>query len=210
MKLILSSAGLYTKEITDEMVRLVGKPQEEISVAIINEASKVEFGDRRRWFFNELNRIRDNAGGALDMIDLQANSMSVVREQMAFADVIYCIGGNVDYLTKVFYETGFDEVLRELLKTKLYIGSSAGAMVIGTRIKSPTYGEQFRKDKTYGVTEYIGLVDLKIVPHVDSPHFPGRTREVVSAMVSDEENVYLLKDTQALSVDGDEIVMIGV
>lgn len=209
MKLILASAGLYTPEVAAEMARLVGKPQEEISVAIINEAAKVELGDRRGWFFDELNRIRDYTGGVLDMIDLQANSMDVVREQMAFADVIYCIGGNVDYLAKVFDETGFDAVLRELLETKVYVGSSAGSMVLGKRIASRAYGEQFRKENTYGVTEYLGVVDLKIVPHIGSLHFPNRTNEAVRAALNGEENIYLLRDTQAVVVEDDTISVIG-
>lgn len=211
MKLILASAGLYTPEIAAEMVRLVGKPASDISVAIINEAVKVEFGDKREWLFDELNRIRDNTGGALDIIDLQANSMDVVREQMAFADVIYCVGGNTDYLAKVFFETGFDQVLRELLETKVYVGSSAGSMVLGKRIKLPAYGEQFRGENTYGVTEYLGVVDLKIVPHIGNPHFSGRTTaEVVRTALGDEENVYLIEDTQAVVVEDGVVSVVGV
>lgn len=209
MKLILGSAGLYTKLLVDEMVRLVGKPASEISVAIINEAIKVEFGDKREWFFNELNRIRDATGGKIDFVDLQANDTETVRKKIAFADVIYCVGGNTDYLAKVMRETGFDVLLRELLETKVYVGSSAGSMVLGRRINIPEYREEYGSKESFGTTDYLGIVDLHIVPHIKNPKYPSLMREVVSRILGGLDRVYMLEDTQAVVVDGDAIRVVG-
>lgn len=209
MKLLLGSAGLYTKELADEMVRLVGKPSSEINVAIINEASKVEFGDMRDWFFDEINRIRDFTGGRIDFIDLQANDIETVRKNIAFADVIYCIGGNTEYLTKVMRETGFDVLLRELLETKVYVGSSASSMVIGKRINILAYRNKFGDKEDYGITDYLGIVDFHIVPHINSDEFSNRTREAVGAILAGVDGVYLLEDTQAVVVEGSAVNIVG-
>lgn len=206
MKLLLGSSGLYTKELANEMARLVGKPASEISVAIINEAIKVEFDDKRDWFFDEINKIREFTGGMIDFIDLQANDMEVVRKGMEFADVIYCVGGNTEYLAKVMRETGFDKLLPELLETKVCVGSSAGSMVMGKRINTPDYRAQFGDAEDFGTTEYLGIVDLCIVPHVNGVEFPERTRKAVTATLDGNEGVvYLLEDTQAVVVENENV-----
>ncbi len=210
MKLILASAGLYTDEIATEMARLVGKPNEEINIAVISEAVKVEFGDRREWYFNELEKIKKYTGGKIDFIDLQANDLETVKTNIAFADVVYMQGGNPDYLMHVLAKTGFDKLLKELLQTKVYIGSSAGSMVVGKRIKSARYRAEREERENYGVTDYLNWVSFAIAPHINSPVFPDHSAKHTKEIIEPTEGtVYALEDTQAVVVEGDKISFVG-
>ena len=47
MKLVLCSEGFHTPNTVQACVELTGKPQNEITIAIINEAYAVEAGDKR-------------------------------------------------------------------------------------------------------------------------------------------------------------------
>lgn len=62
MKLILCSEGFHTQNTVEACIKLVGKPKDQISIAIINEAFAVEEGDKR-WVLDNLNSVASNFRG---------------------------------------------------------------------------------------------------------------------------------------------------
>ncbi len=209
MKLVLCSEGFHTPNTVQACVELCGKPQDQISFAVINEAYAVEDGSKR-WVLDNLNDVAKNFPGELDIVNLLALSLDEVEKRIMQKDAIFVIGGNTDYLMHVFDKTGFSTLLPKLLKTKVYVGSSAGSMVIGERISSEAYHELFGEDNDFGTKEYLGLVDLAIKPHLDSPHFPNNRPEKLEAVVGHASfPVYALRDDSALVVDGTAQKFIG-
>lgn len=208
MKALLCSEAFCTPNTVDDAARLVGKPKSEISVGIINEAYAVERGDKR-WVLNNLTSAWDNFGGEVDMVNLLALSMAEVEQRLADKDIIYVIGGNTDYLMTVFAKTGFDRLLAKLLETKVYVGSSAGSMVLGKRISEAAYHLIYGEDSPYNVEPYLELVDLSIMPHLDSPLFANRRETLIEAVGDFDGLVYGLRDDSAVVVDGDTISTIG-
>lgn len=112
----------------------------------------------------------------------------------------------------VFERTGFSELLRDkLLNEKVYVGASAGSMVLGRRITTEGYRQVYRNgEQDFGVNEYLALVDLSIFPHLDSPEFiRNRTEIIDKATIDFGYPVYAIKDTQAVVVNGDEVSFVG-
>ena len=211
MKLLLASAGIWNQEIVNALGDLTGKDLVSINVAIINEASAVESGDKR-WFLDEMNKLSDYVGGEIDFINLFALDTATVEQRVAFADVIYVVGGVTDYLMTVFERTGFGDLLKnKLLQDKVYVGASAGSMVIGRRITTDKYKEVYRKgDQDFGVTEYMGLVDFAIFPHLNSPIFTRNRADIITDAAQDlAYPVYAIEDAQAVVVDGDDVRLVG-
>lgn len=209
MKLVLASAGVYTPEIINKVIELVGKPIEQINITIINEAYAMEHGDHR-WLLDELNRVSATFKGKIEFINLLALTTEVVKERIALADIIYVIGGNTDYLMSVFNKSGFSEILPNLLKTKVYVGSSAGSMVLCRRNSTEAYQRIYGEGNDFGVKDYLGLLDISIKPHLDNPLFPNN-KEAVLVEVSKgcDYVVFGLKDDSAVVVDGDKEYTIG-
>src|SRR3989344_1367597 len=139
MKLILCSEGFYTEEIVIKCEELVGKPRSAISIAVINEAYAVDHDNNLPWVLENLNMIKNNFGGNLELVNLLALDIKTIKERIMHHDVIFVVGGHTDYLMNVFNTTGFSKILPELLKTKVYVGSSAGSMVLGKRLSSEAY-----------------------------------------------------------------------
>lgn len=189
-------------------MKLVGKPQDQISIGIVNEAYAVEEGDKR-WVLDNLNAVANNFSGEIDIVDLLALSIEEVEKRLANKDVIFVIGGNTDYLMSVYQKTGFDKLLPILLETKVYVGSSAGSMVVGKRISAAAYKLIYGEDSKWDIDEYVGLADLSIMPHLDSPHFPNRAESLLEAAGSFDGKVYGLRDDSAVVIDGDDIQTIG-
>jgi dipeptidase E len=209
MKLVLCSEGFHTPNTVQACVELVGKPQDQIKVAIINEAFAVEENDKR-WVLHNLSCVADNFPSPIDIVDLLALPIEEVEARIEKCDVIFVVGGNTDYQMYVFKKTGFDELLTKLLKTKVYVGSSAGSIVMGKRPTSAEYQEAFGKEKNFGITEYMGLVDLAIRPHMDSSEAPKRREDVLRKTSKGLDfPVYGLRDDAALVVNGDDLQVIG-
>lgn len=208
MKFVLCSEGFHTPNTVEACVRLVGKPQDQITVGIINEAYAVEEGDKR-WVLDNLNSVANNFSGEIDIVDLLALSIEEVESRLADKDVIFVVGGDTDYLMSIYQKTGFDKLLPKLLETKVYVGSSAGSMVVGRRINAAAYKLIYGEDSKWNIDQYAGLVDLSVMPHLDSPHFPNRKESLLEAVGSFEGKVYGLSDDSAVVIDGDDIQTIG-
>src|SRR5260221_3698607 len=105
LKLILCSEGFYTEEIVAKCEELVGKPRASINIAIINEAYAVEHDNNLRWVLDNLNLVKDNFGGNLELVNLLALDIATVKERIQQNDVIFVVGGNKEYLMSVFNKT---------------------------------------------------------------------------------------------------------
>jgi dipeptidase E len=209
MKLVLCSEGFFTRNTVQACVELVGKPQDQISVAIINEAYAVEEGDKY-WVLDNLNDVAKNFKDGMDIVNLLALPLEKVEESIMKRDVIFVIGGNTDYLMHVFEKTGFSKLLPKLLETKVYVGSSAGSMVVGRRVSTEAYAKIYEEPGDWGVTDYLGLVDLAIKPHLNSKIFPNNRAEILVEVCGGVSfPVYALQDDSALIINGSEHKFIG-
>lgn len=86
MKLVLCSEGFATENTVQACVDLCGKPQSEISIAIINESFAVEEGDKR-WVLDNLNSVFNNFSNEIDIINLLALSIDEVEKRISNKDV---------------------------------------------------------------------------------------------------------------------------
>ncbi len=210
MKLLLCSEGFNTPNTVAACVELCGKPQDHISVAIINEAYAVEEGDKR-WVIDNLNSVANNFSAGIDMINLLALPIKEVEARVMSGDVIFVLGGNTDYQMHVFQKSGFAKLLPKLLETKVYVGSSAGSMVIGRRVSSKSYHTIYGERQTFDdVEDYLGLVNFAIKPHMNSPHFPNnRPDKLEQAAGGMAFPVYGLQDDSAIVISGTKQTFIG-
>ena len=210
MKLLLTSAGIRTQELADTLSGLVGKSLENINVAVINEASAVEPGDKT-WFFNEINDLRKYVGGDIDFVNLLALNINEIKERVAFADVIYVVGGNPDYLLYLYNKTGFASLLKDtLLNEKVYVGSSAGSMVLGRRGSTNEYQNYYGEDRTFGTTDYLGAVDFVIKPHFEAPDLPKNHKDILlKASIEEQQLIYAVRDDQAIIVNDETVSFVG-
>lgn len=205
-RLLLASSGLANEEIISNLEEMVGKPRKDINVAVINEAIKGEPGDHR-WFTEELTRLTSILGGNIEFIDLQAHDMDYVKSRIDEADMIFCFGGNTDYLANTFVKTGFDKILPQILAEKVWVGSSAGSCVLchkeADEIQSAIYKEKREADR---FMEYVPIIFL---PHLHG-WFKFDTPEIRRASELTNLPVYALSDNVALKmVDDQPLVILG-
>jgi dipeptidase E len=210
MKLVLCSEGFRTRNTVQACVELVGKPQDQISVAVINEAYAVEESDKY-WTIKNLHDVAVNFKGGLDLVNLLALSLDEVEQRLMQKDVIFVVGGNMDYLMRLFDKTGFSKLLPRLLETKVYIGSSAGSIVLGKRLPTAAYSAIYGGSReSLEVDKYLELVDFAFLSHLNSTTFPNNREEVlVDVCANVDFPVYSLQDDSAIVVNDAEQTFIG-
>ncbi len=209
MKLILASSGFESKEAVEKCIEFVGKPAKEINFAIINEAYAVEHCDHS-WILDDMDSIRKNFGGSIEFVNLLALNISQVEERINAADVIFVVGGNTEYLKTVFDKTGFSKLLPKLLKEKVYVGSSAGSMILGIQINPEDQEETDIEAEYLSVQEYLNILNFSIIPHIHSKYFFRRSEEwAINESKKINNIVYALSDNAAVIIDGNKEYVIG-
>jgi len=140
---------------------------------------------------------------------LLALSLEEVTERLNTADIIFCFGGNTEYLKTVFDKTGFSKILPKFLEKKVWVGSSAGSCVLGNKISSKSFKQIYPNEPSFGVNEYLGIVNLSIVPHLNS-FVPSNTIDIlIEESKTQNYPVYLISDNCAIVVEDGKIELIG-
>lgn len=201
MKLLLTSGGLTNASITAALFDLVGKAPSETKVVFIPTAANLEVGDKE-WFINDLVNIQKQGFEEIDIADISAVDESVWRPKLERADVLFFEGGNTYHLMEWINRSGLADLLPELLKTKAWVGVSAGSMVtnknLALNLSQIIYGEDL--DKTEDMSG-LNLVDFFFLPHLNSEYFSGMRRQNIEAATAGmTETIYALDDQSALKV----------
>jgi len=210
MKLLLTSGGLTNQSIAQALFDLVGKKPEDTSVVFVPTAANVEKGDKE-WFINDLVNLQKQNFKQIAIADISAVEEKIWRPQFEQADVLFFEGGNSFHLMEWINKSGLVSLLPELLKTKVYVGVSAGSMVtnkdLNLKISQIVYEEDFDKSEDM---PGLNFVDLYFLPHLNSEHFKKVKKEFIEEIASGmPEKIYALDDNSALKITGDEIEIIS-
>lgn len=207
-RMILASCGFRTPETVHKCIEFVGKPAKEISFGIINEAY-VPYHLPHDWVIDDLISIHDNFSNNIELIPFTLD-IAEIKNRLADKDVIFVIGGSTAYLKTIFDRTGFSKILPELLEEKVYVGSSAGSMIIGHCPTKETLLKTSGDDDDFSVTEYLGLLPIEIIPHIHGKFtLPAAENQIVPESVKQKYTIYGLSDDAAVIVDDGKIYPVG-
>lgn len=193
MKLYLSSYRIPTPS---DLEKLLGKPLNQTSVALITNAKDYYTERPRNVTVGELVEYMENLGLSVNQVDLRKfESAHSLKDKLKPYDLIWAMGGNTYMLRYEMRRSGFDKVIKGLLEEgKVYGGDSAGALVAGISIAGvesadePLFAEEL-------VEEGLSLVPFVILPHVDDPEFANILPSFKNR--HKDKNIIVLKDSQA-------------
>jgi dipeptidase E len=208
MKLLLTSAGLTNKEISNALLELVGKPFNEVGFGYVPTAANAEEGDKS-WLIDNLVQFTDQKFKSIDIIEIADLTKAKLLERLKSCDVICFGGGNEKHLAQVLKETGLDEELRQLLEDRVYMGISAGSMVTGKfmslEINKIVYPDEVMDGELPNTLQYV---DFTYIPHLNSGHFPEVRKEVLETL-DVEGRLWSTDDHTALKIIDGNLTIIG-
>lgn len=201
MKLLLTSGGITNQSIANALFDLVGKNPEDTSLVFIPTASNVEIGDKG-WLIDDLINLKKQNFKSIDIADISAVPETVWKPKFEKADILFFGGGSSYHLMEWINKSELKNLLPELLKTKVYVGLSAGSMVtskdLTLKISQIVYGEDL--DRTEELAG-LGLVDFYFLPHLNSEYFKNVRQDFIKEAVKGmPEKVYVLDDNSAIKI----------
>ncbi len=179
MKLLLTSAGIKNDSIRHALVDLLGKPIAESSALCIPTANYAQFGGAdHAWRFisgqepeTPMCELGWKSLGVLELTALPSINEALWVPLVRETDVLLVNGGDPLYLCYWMRQSGLADLFPELPHEMVYVGLSAGSMVM-----TPSIGEDFVGWKPpTGGDSTLGLVDFAIFPHLDNPDLPYNT-----------------------------------
>ena len=178
MKLLLTSAGISNTSIRDALVDLLGKPIAESSALYIPTAIYANPNGASlaaRVIRGEIGDPFCDAGwkslGVLELTALPSIQADYWLPLVRETDALLVGGGDPLYLCHWMRQSGLADLLPSLRRERVYVGLSAGSMVM-----TPNIGEYFVGWRPpTGGDETLGLVDFAIFPHLDNEALPKNT-----------------------------------
>lgn len=211
MKLLLTSGGLTNKTIVAALQELVGKPFDKTNVAFIPTAANAEEDDKS-WLIDDLVNIKNQHFNQIDIVDISALPKESWLPRLEHADVFIFSGGHTPHLMRWFRESGLADMLPELLKTRVYMGISAGSIATAPTLalSSDASGPfKYEEDLQYDGNG-LHLVNFHIRPHLHSPAFPKSSEDYLREKAKEiPETIYGLDDQSALKVIDDKVEIVS-
>ncbi|HWC57330.1 MAG TPA: Type 1 glutamine amidotransferase-like domain-containing protein [Candidatus Paceibacterota bacterium] len=210
MRLLLTSNGLSNQSIANTLFDLVGKPAEEISVVYIPTASNVEMGDKD-WMINDILNLYKQNFKQIDIADISAVPESIWRPKFETADVMFFEGGNAFHLMRWIQKSGLRDLLPEYMKSKVWVGVSAGSMVtnkdLSLKFSQEIYGEDLNETENLAGLKYV---DFYFLPHLNSEYFTKLRKENIEKVAQGfKEKIYALDNNSALKIIDENIEIIS-
>lgn len=200
-KLLLTST--FTPELAQELLKMLPTKVSETKLAFIATASEVEVD--KGYVLKD--RAAIEALGFAEVVEIDLK----VPEDLAKLDacgVAFVEGGNTYYLLKWIRQSGFDQKLKDFLADdKVYVGVSAGSIVVGTSIEIAGATE-------HGDRNDVGIEDtrgLRQVPFMISPHYVGSERFALDRFARSKplRPIIGIADGQAILCEGDRYRIVG-
>ncbi len=212
MKLLLTSAGITNDSIRKALEELLGKPvNKSKAICIPTAIYAMPNGGVYGWqMLKELDLGWEEYG------TLELTAVPTIQEEdwlpsVEAADIIIVGGGNTGYLSYWMEKSGFFDKLPGLLKTKVYLGISAGS---GMVTHSLNFNPAKKQAGIYWDDEYdeyaplhaasdqtLPLVGFVIRPHLGADYFPAATMANMTLWATKVDvPMYAFDDQTALKI----------
>jgi len=229
MKLLLTSSGITNTELEKAFSDLI-ENRSNLKIALIPTAA-----DPIDWIKSELpgydvvpkinegkleqnlqwqekwKKEYEDKGFDVTVIDLKKDP-EWIKEELSKVDVIDVCGGDANWLREWARISKLDTYLKNLLeKGIVYVGTSAG-----TCLATPSFGLGWWTPEWKETHAGLGLVDFCLAVHQkegderSSEDKIIENREKIRKFIDFPWKVYLLKDGQAIKIDGEQIEHVGI
>ncbi|MDR1090885.1 MAG: Type 1 glutamine amidotransferase-like domain-containing protein [Prevotella sp.] len=202
-KLFLSSSFNDVASLLEGFAKenIKGKSVTFIPTASINEKVKFYVGSARKAF--------EKMGVTVDELEITKATGEEISNKLKKNDYIYISGGNTFFLLQELRKSGADKIIIEEINSgKLYIGESAGAMVVSPTIEYVQYMDDCKAAPELKTFTALRIIDFYPIPHYTNFPFAKVVENIITRYES-ELQLYPISNSQVILVKGDDVDVIG-
>ena len=187
-------ASVFEKFANEE---LKGKTVSFIPTASIPESYKSYVGAGRK--------ALEKLGLTVDDLEISKATAEEISIKLKQNDYIYITGGNTFYLLQELKRTGTDKlIIEEINLGKLYIGESAGSMIVSPNIEYAKGLDDCKKAPDLESFLALNIVDFYPLPHYTNFPFKKAVEKTIAKYES-ELTLCPISNSQAILVNGTEM-----
>lgn len=212
MKLLLTSAGISNSSIKNALVELLGKPINESKALFIPTAiygvkgfPEIIKGVMSGTMGDPFCELGWKSIGILELTALPSINKKFWLKEIEDTDGLLVGGGDCQYLTYWMHQSGLAELLPSLLSKMVYVGLSAGSMIM------TKYGTTFGNHTLPAETDKsLNLLDFAIHPHLNHEWFPDNSLVSLKRLAAQlTVKSYAIDDNTALKITDKGIEVIS-
>ena len=212
MKLLLTSAGISNLSIRNALIELLDKPIEEskalfIPTAIyaIKGSAEIIRGVISGTIGAPFCELGWKSIGILELTAMPSMKKELWLKQLEETDALLVGGGDCQYLTYWMQQSGLAELLPSLLHKTVYVGLSAGSMIM-TKYGT-TYADHILSPES---DKSLNIVDFAIHPHLNHEWFPENSLTNLGKLAATlPMPSYAIDDNTAIKVTDNNIEVIS-
>lgn len=197
-KLFISSSFKDVANLLPEFASdLKGKTVTFIPTAALHE--KINF------YVKSGRRALEKMGLIVDDLEISTTSRSEIITKLQSNEYIYISGGNTFFLLQELRRVEADKMIIEQIKSgKLYIGESAGSVILSPDIEYMKYMDDCRVATDLISFQSLNIVNFYPLPHQNCFPFMKKVEKIIS-LYKNELPLKPISNCQVILVNGDDI-----
>lgn len=176
------------------------------TVTFISTASSVE---KVNFYVGSAQKAFKKMGVIVDELDVANAFREVIENKITGNDYIYISGGNTFYLLQELKKTGTDKIItNQIEKGKLFIGESAGSMILSNNIEYARMMDDSTKAEELENYDSLGVVDFYPVPHHTNFPFKKAVEKIIKEYGATLD-LRPISNKQVITVIEDQVAIIS-
>ena len=145
-------------------------------------------------------------GAIVSLFDISGKTQEELRSLVQNFDLILFEGGDPFYLLDQIKKTGFDQLLKEWIKDKPYVGVSAGSYIMQPSIEIPTWYHP--KEEWDYLSDFSGInaVNFFFLVHSQKKN----KEEIIKRAESEGKSLKIVNDGEAILVKDNTVEVIKI
>lgn len=192
-RLLLLSVGLGS------IKEFVGGKPKGMKLALITTAGNT---NSHPWWIDLDRKKLKKLGFIISEIDIKDKNTKQLAKFFSDKEIMYMAGGNSFYLLEKIRKSGLDKLLPKLLdKGMLYVGSSAGSVVVCPDLKPITLLDNPEDAPDLKSTKALGIVNFVPLPHYGREQLAKQYKQILRQFEK-KYKLVTVTDEQAIIVEG--------
>lgn len=198
-KIFLSSSF---KDVSDLFIAFAKDDLKGRTVTFIPTAAKHE---KINFYVKSGKKALEKTGLLVDELEVSTAAATEIADKLQSNDFIYVTGGNTFFLLQELRKSGADKIIEsQIMSGKLYIGESAGSMVLSPNIEYVKDMDDPKSAAELESFDALNIIDFYPLPHKGC--FPFK--KTVEKIISEYESAIPLipiSNSQVILIDGDSV-----
>ena len=205
MKFILTS---NSHSVNKQWSKEFGMNPDKLKVAFIDTAADVYNKAEADWLKADRSSLTDVGFSVTDYSLTDKTKEDLINDLKEF-NVLFVSGGNSFYLLEKANISGFTDLIKQdYFKDKIYVGSSAGSVILSNNIDPIKFIDDPKKASLKN-NDAIGIFNFTIFPHWGNSYFKDKYVKATEYAYKHSQQALLLADNQYILSENESFMLVS-